>query len=214
MIELTNLNHNEAVRYLGGSRVEMNDQMRQLLDSGEQKVLATAKPKYLYKELDLHHEMFSEGESIRNHLEGCERAVLVCATLGADIDKLIRITSVTDMASSVVIDALSSVAIEQVGVKLDELLATVYEGYYLTFRFSPGYGDFPIELQPEFLKLLDAPRKIGLTTSGGCLLTPTKSITAVVGLSKTPLKTGARGCATCRLRETCQIRKRGDHCGY
>ena len=214
MITLTELNRTEALRYLGGAKVELNETMQQLLDECEPLVLETAQPKYLYKEVDLRDETLLQGDSIQNHLEGCEKAVLVCATLGADVDRLIRVAGVTDMAKSVVLDSFASVAIEQVGHKLDDLLKTLYPDYYQTFRFSPGYGDYPITLQPYYLKLLDAPRKIGLSASASCMLTPTKSITAIVGLSREPLKPGVRGCATCNLKESCQIRKRGDHCGY
>jgi 5-methyltetrahydrofolate--homocysteine methyltransferase len=138
----------------------------------------------------------------------------MCATLGAEIDKLIRISQISDMAKAVVLDSFSSVAIEQVCSKVDELLAEKYEGMNMTFRFSPGYGDYPIELQKDFLRILDAPRKIGLTTNENYLLMPTKSVTAVLGLSKSPIERKKRGCAICNMRGKCQFRRNGEHCGF
>ena len=57
------------------------------------------------------------------------------------------------------------------------------EGLYLRSRFSPGYGDFSLDYQKELLILLDAPKRIGLTVTDSMMLTPTKSVTAVMGLT-------------------------------
>ena len=33
------------------------------------------------------------------------------------------------------------------------------EGYHLTWRFSPGYGDLPLDTQKELVQVLDMHRK-------------------------------------------------------
>ena len=118
------------------------------------------------------------------------------------------------MACAVVLDSMASVAIEQVCRKVDALIAESLPEKFLTFRYSPGYGDYPIELQKTFLTLLDAPRKIGLSVSESCLLIPAKSVTAIAGISDKPIEKKRRGCAVCSLRETCRYRRNGDHCGF
>ncbi len=213
MITLEKLNRSEAIRYLGGAGIQMNDQMEVLMDECEKMVLEKAAPKFLYIELDLPCDTIMGGRDIANHLDGCEKAILMCATLGAEIDKLIRISQISDMAKAVVLDSFASVAVEQVCNKVDEIIAEKYDGYYMTFRFSPGYGDYPISLQQDFLRMLDAPRKIGLTTNENFLLMPTKSVTAVMGLSKNPIERKKRGCAICNMRGKCRFRKNGEHCG-
>lgn len=213
MMTLEKLNRSEAIRYLGGAGIQMNDQMEVLMDECEKMVLEIAAPKFLYIELDLPCDTIMGGRDIANHLDGCEKAILMCATLGAEIDKLIRISQISDMAKAVVLDSFASVAVEQVCNKVDEIIAEKYDGYYMTFRFSPGYGDYPISLQQDFLRMLDAPRKIGLTTNENFLLMPTKSVTAVMGLSKNPIERKKRGCAICNMRGKCRFRKNGEHCG-
>lgn len=213
MITLGPLDHAEAVRYLGGAGVAMNTDMEQLLATCEEEVLRTAEPKYLYKVIDLPSEDFLEGRDIREHLAGCSRAVLLAATLGTEVDRLIRVAQVEDMARAVVLDALASVAIEQVCEAFDRMLLAEFPDWHQTFRYSPGYGDYPIELQKRYLQALDAPKKIGLTTNDRFLLIPTKSVTAVTGLSRQPLPERARGCVSCSFREHCTLRTRGDHCG-
>ena len=50
-------------------------------------------------------------------------------------------------------------------------------------RFSPGYGDFDIRHQKDMVNLLELPRQIGVTLTDGGMLTPTKSVTAVMGIA-------------------------------
>lgn len=212
MIKLEKLNRSEAVRYLGGAGVKTNYRMDTLFDECEKEILEKANPKYLYAERSLPDEDLIKGNDVKAHLDGCEKAVIMCATLGADIDRLIRVNQISDMAKAVVADSLASVAIEQVCNTFDKIIAEKYDGWYMTFRFSPGYGDYPIEMQKYFLQSLDAPRKIGLCTNDNFLLTPTKSVTAVLGLSKNPIEKKKRGCAICNMREVCKFRRNGMHC--
>ena len=88
------------------------------------------------------------------------------------------------------------------------------ENQSLRPRFSPGYGDLPLMVQPAFLAALDATRRIGLSVTKNNLLVPTKSITAVIGLFDQLLPdAGARdACAACQLRADCQFRKKGITC--
>lgn len=212
-MKLDSLNRKEAIRYLGDARVEMNDSMQHLLDICEKEVLENADPKYLTKIIDLPCEPLMQGKDIQGHLAGCDKAVLMCCTLGAGIDRMLRRAQVTDMSRAVVLDVLSSVAVEQVGKKVDKILRDRYPDKYFTFRFSPGYGDLPISLQKWFLNELNAPKRIGLMTNDQYLLTPTKSITAVAGMSDTPIERKRRGCVVCNLKDDCRFRKEGSHCG-
>ncbi|HCA05459.1 MAG TPA: hypothetical protein DEO32_06150 [Ruminococcaceae bacterium] len=214
MITLENLSRGEALRYLGGANAEPDKKMLSLLDECEEQVIRRASPKYLYTPLDLPCSELEAGNDIKNHLSGCKKAVLMCATLGADIDKLIRVNQITNLARAVVLDSFASVAIEQVCDKAELEIAEKFPGYYLTFRFSPGYGDYPISLQKYFLTKLDARRKIGLSVNESSILIPSKSVTAVIGLSENPVEQKRRGCAVCNLRKTCRYRKRGEHCGF
>ena len=111
-------------------------------------------------------------------------------------------------------NSLAAAAIEQVCDEAERLIAERVSEPYFTFRFSPGYGDYPLDTQKRLLRLLDAPRKIGLSLNDSLLLTPVKSVTAVIGLSDQPIPRGKRGCAICSLRETCAYRRKGTHCGF
>ena len=84
-------------------------------------------------------------------------------------------------------------------------------GLGLTSRFSPGYGDLPLSVQPLFLDTVDAVRRIGLHMTPGDLMVPRKSVTALLGVGAAAEK--RRSCETCALRETCQFTRGGRHCG-
>jgi hypothetical protein len=51
----------------------------------------------------------------------------------------------------------------------------------LNSRFSAGYGDFELENQRLFHRLLEMER-LGVTITAGCLLVPEKSVLAVTGI--------------------------------
>ena len=55
-------------------------------------------------------------------------------------------------------------------------------GLFLRPRFSPGYGDLPLTLQREILRALDSPRTLGITLNRSLLMSPSKSVTAIIGL--------------------------------
>ena len=153
------------------------------------------------------------GEDIRSHLADCTFCGILAATVGAQADNFIRRAQVTDMVLALAADACATCAVESACDRAERQMVSENSGYHTTFRYSPGYGDLPIETQPRLLAAVDAPRRIGLTCTSSCLLTPTKSVTAVIGFSKTPVPSHRRGCAVCSLRETCSFRKKGESCG-
>ena len=86
------------------------------------------------------------------------------------------------------------------------------EGKYLTGRFSPGYGDWDIAVQPLVANALDTVRRAGLCVTDPNLMTPRKSVTAILGVSGHPVKGKLAGCGHCVLRTRCEYRKRGKTC--
>jgi cobalamin-dependent methionine synthase I len=138
-------------------------------------------PRCVWKKFDVGRDAL-RGSDIKTHLEGCDKIIILAATLGLQVDELIRQTEAADMAGAVVLDALASAAIEQVCDLAEADIRA--EHSEITARFSPGYGDFPLEVQSELLGLLNAKKKIGLYVNKSNLLIPRKSVTAVIGVKK------------------------------
>jgi len=227
-IKLNNLNREEALRYLGYADQKPDIAIERLIDECEEKVIAHAKPRYVYKVCDIDSsesgiqinqgitlagtKLVLSGKSIQNHLKDCNAAVLMAVTVSDSIDKLIRVMQIEDMAKAVIVDSLSSVAVEQVCDYVEQIIKEAYPKKYQTFRFGIGYGDLSIMLQKDFLMALNAQRQIGLNVNASSMLVPTKSVTAVIGLSDMPIETAARGCQTCTMRKSCKFRQKGGHC--
>lgn len=221
---LDRIDQSEALRYMGYGNNRPDDKMQSILDECEQQLLKVINPKFVYKIFDIEHcenfvsvmstTLSLKGRDICSHLKECSKCVLLAATISAGADRLIRLYEAQDMTKAVMTDCLASAAVEQVCNKVDSIVKSETEGLFQTWRFSPGYGDLPIEIQRDFLNVLDAQKRIGLNATENNILIPRKSVTAVIGLSEHEISRGRRGCACCNMREVCQYRKRGDHCGF
>ena len=161
----------------------------------------------------LENGLLLPGQDLKAHLTGCNRAAVFCATLGAGADALIRRTERLDMGRALTLDCCASAAIEAVCDRIETELQEKFPGYSFPFRYSPGYGDLPLEVQGPLLDLLDAPRQAGLCATANHLLTPRKSVTALLGVAEGEIERAKRSCLGCPAQGSCQYRKAGGHCG-
>lgn len=156
-----------------------------------------------------------QGEKIGRHLAGCEKVILLAATVGEDIEAAVTGRFAKDeYTASVLLDAAATAAVEQIADGMEKAIKpkAAAKGYGMRWRFSPGYGDWPIEQQPELLRLSHA-GEIGLSLSSSMMLIPRKSITAIIGLYKEKKNMPpdgsmphANGCAACSKTD-CPARK-------
>ena len=77
------------------------------------------------------------------------------------------------------------------------------EQLFLRPRYSPGYGDLALESQRDFFRILDITKHTGISLTEGCLMVPTKSVTAFIGLSETDKNCILSGCEDCNMHDTC-----------
>ena len=140
-----------------------------------------------------------DSQSLSGHLAGCNEAVLLAATLGVQADRLIARASIARMSKAVVLQACAAAKLEGYLNAIGHDLAREVEaeGLYLTPRFSPGYGDLPLACQTEVLTLLEAGKRIGLGLTADLLLTPIKSVTAIIGLSRKKQSACYQVCQRC-----------------
>lgn len=219
MTALTHVDRAQAFRYMG-HHGEPDAHMQALAEICERRLLSVVSPRYTYRVYPVLRMpegiscggLLLMGEDIRQHLEGCDRAVLLCATLSAGADTAIRTAQAQDVFAGMMTDAMASALTEQFCDAAEREILSQFPEEYPTWRFSPGYGDLPLETQADFLRIVDAERRLGVTLSPGGLCIPTKTVTAVIGLSGTPLSKGKRGCAVCSLSKTCPYRAKGVHC--
>jgi HPt (histidine-containing phosphotransfer) domain-containing protein len=133
-------------------------------------------------------------------------------TLESGVDALLRKLQITNMPKALLTDAMAGAAIEQICNDFQEELQGRFPNMQQTMRYSPGYGDLPLSLQPELLALTAAQRRLGVTLTESLLMVPSKSVTAIVGICDAPQPARIRGCAFCSLNKTCTFRKGGTTC--
>ncbi|MBQ7779144.1 MAG: hypothetical protein IJ404_01495 [Clostridia bacterium] len=128
--------------------------------------------------IDLGFGKITSKDLIKN-LGQCKRAAVFAVTLGSDVDRLLIKLGKLMPSEQFVTDAIASALSE---TACDEAEKLIFDGISHAPRFSPGYGDLPLELQKPLLTFLDAEKTVGITLSSSLLMTPTKSITAIAGI--------------------------------
>lgn len=189
---------------------QADEMLEQSLKRAEERLLGCAAPQGIYRVLELGDIKLS-GSAIKKHLIGCRELAVMGVTIGAAVDHLIRQSQIRDMAEAVLLDCGASVLVEQICDAFEAQIREETEGY-LTGRYSPGYGDLPIETQDALVRILDGPRKIGLTVNQSHIMIPRKSVTAILGIADHPVSGYLATCEECKLRDTCELRKEGKNC--
>ena len=198
----------EAVRYLGFGKNAADERTLTLIRSCFTELEHTAGPRSICRIFEMERteegkiavgKLEIESRSLSRNLAGCSQIVLFGATLGAGVDRLITRTSLTDMAKAVIVQACAAAMLEEY---CDECQLAIgeelrKEHLYLRPRFSPGYGDFDIQYQEPLMRMLDCAKTIGLTMTDSYMMTPTKSVTAVIGVSPVEDRCPVEGCETC-----------------
>ncbi len=122
--------------------------------------------------------------ALSKNLHGCDRIVLFAATVGIELDRLIARYSRVSPSKALILQAIGAERIEALCdafcVEISELAKE--NGCSVCPRFSPGYGDLALSLQRDIFSVLDCSRKIGLTLNESLLMSPTKSVTAIIGI--------------------------------
>lgn len=223
-IELTELDRAEAFRYMGYKGGEVKESILKVTEECEKAILKVIKPRLAFKLFDISFTengvevigtpLIFKGNDIREHLEGCERCALMCVTLSSEVDGLIRSYEAEGMEKAFIADALASAAVERVSDKAEALIQSAVGSGSFTWRFSPGYGDFPLDIQKDFISVTEADKKTGLTVTESLILIPRKSVTAVMGISEKEIPKKRRGCGCCNMKDRCEFRKGGNHCGF
>lgn len=122
--------------------------------------------------------------ALSKNLEGCGKAVLFAATVGIGIDRMIARYSRISPARALLFQAIGAERIESLCELFDGEVKEKArsEGFSTAPRFSPGYGDFSIESQRAVFGMLNCTRSIGVSLNESMLMSPSKSVTAIIGI--------------------------------
>lgn len=180
----------EISRYAGvrGECEEIFGQIETVCSALEESL----KPAVCYAELPV--EMIEGGVRIGNVkvrssslselLSGADKAVIFAATVGISLDREIARLGARSPAKQLLADAFGTERVEALCDVFASYLEEKYGKARVTRRFSAGYGDVPLALQSDLFAILECPKRIGLTLNDSLLMSPSKSVTAIIGIRK------------------------------
>ena len=203
-----NVEKKETYRYLGyhfGGEVPLDDELEKMVDELTGKLKEVITPRCIYELYDLavsdgvctlsrHNTVEStpllviNSQKLSAHIKECRYAILFAATIGPGADMLIRRYSGRSTIKSAILQAAGAAAIEAFADEVTEQIRSETDILFsqseakFKMRFSPGYGDFSLEHQKDFFRLLQLEKNLGMNLNSALLMSPSKSITAVIGV--------------------------------
>ena len=126
-------------------------------------------------DIDLEHLKINSRD-LAGNLAGCEHVVVFAATVGPGIDRLIKKYTSLDPVKALFMQAIGAERVES----MCNLFCSTYPEK-LRPRFSPGFGDLSLSIQPDILRLTNAVKNLAITLDEGFLMSPSKSVTAFAG---------------------------------
>ncbi|MDU7876829.1 MAG: methionine synthase [Veillonella sp.] len=170
------INKDEVKRYAGLRHAE--DFPEKFVDEACKEIQLLATPKGVYQEYDYDAEnkvilsnppLKIEGSIIEKHLEKSTKVYVLGVTVGEDVERRSeQLFKQGNYTVGLLLDAAATTAVEQVADQVNEVINNIAkkQGYAPTWRFSPGYGNWPLEIQPQIIGLM--PGDQCLTTKRGC----------------------------------------------
>ncbi len=202
-----NIRRSEVLRYMQCIGNGDTSELEPLIDSfiDEFNHAADYKACYAKFDINIHDDCIDLGfmqvnsNALSTNLKDCCQVYAFAATTGINAERMLNKYNRLSQGKAFMMDAIGSAAIEAFCDYLNAYLKEEVKqsGLFLHPRFSPGYGDFPIEHQPQLLSALDATRKLNLTLTDSCLMIPTKSVTALIGITDTPYTYNTKTCECC-----------------
>ena len=244
----------QALAFLGHRGQQLGENLQQRLEAAACRCEGECNPRYTWRTFEIEPApegpgvalcgcgLLLPGESIAKHLAGARYAALLVVTLGAGWQQAVQQLQATSPTDALLYDACASAATEGAANDAHAALAQAArnEGLQARARFSPGYGDLPLSVHPDFLEAADASRQVGVFSTERNLLAPAKSITAVVGLfaageaerahdaesvgdvdstcgagaanERASREAAVSQCAECAARDYCNFREAGTTC--
>ena len=216
MVLSLKIDKKEVLRYLGYGTKSADDNINKIIDECIEILKNNAREDYIYEIFDASLEenviiddgLTFLGNDIKKHLVNCEKVAILGATLGREVDVLLRRYAKNEASKAIILHACATALIEGVCDNAEgEIKKKASEnGYYITTRYSPGYGDLPLEHQTQIINMLKCDKKIGLTVTENFLLVPSKSVTAIIGFTKQQPEC-KKGCKFCSNYSTCKFKK-------
>lgn len=229
-LSIDSVDRSEMLRYMGYAGQEYDPSLDQRIDQAIARAIEVSRPRASIDFFDVESREVRDdgtpvlrlrgtsielaGHSMEEHMADAVAVGVLAVTLGMGDERELHRLGLTDHVGQILLDSASTTLVERAADAAESLIVAeaTRRGLYTNFRFSPGYGDLPLSIQPTILSALDATRRLGITLSPTLLMTPTKSVTAVVGMCTRPQASTRRSCKGCPCFDFCTIRPTGRTC--
>ena len=198
--DLIKIDKREVLRYLQYKNQNINDDLLKIIEQSIDETKRIISPrfvlrKYSIKKIKMDNEkdqviledgnLILKSDDVYKLLTECDECILMAVTLGLEIEKEIRKLTYTNLTKGIIIDSCATTAIEEVCDIVQDNIARklLREDKYITYRYSPGYGDLSIENNIYINNILNSQKEIGLTVTNSGIMIPRKSVVALIGVS-------------------------------
>ena len=202
------IDYSQAYAYMKVGNV--TPQLENIMVEMERELLSIATPRKIAKLYEVEHlddsyiikgtDIVLKSNDINRLFNNVDVIAMECITLGIAVDKRIDYYSRTSVMRMIALDALANVYVEQMANELSKELQADNTDKYMTVRYSPGYGDLPLLLQPQLISELNATKRAGVIVNANNLMIPLKTITAFQGFGDKPQPIDY-DCSNCLLKE-------------
>lgn len=185
----------EVLRYLGYSKLDITDEVISEIEPVINEAMDYISPRACYCRYDLepienniiklpYADVTSRHLTI--NLKGCCGIYFFAATIGASFDRAMARARVSSMAKAAILQAIGATAVESLcDILCDKLANEASINKEKTrARYSPGFGDYGLDNQIGFFKTLNPQKHAGITLNESLIMSPEKSVTAIVGIEK------------------------------
>ncbi len=189
--------YKEIARYLGYRKSSLPDfPVKKLIEECAVEMYQVINPKGVYDCFELgvtkgtalfnpkisFSDVSIESQALFRNLEDCKKITLMAATIGPQVDAMIRRYEKLDSVKAAVLQSAGAMFVEKLVDYINHVIIeeNEVEGLGCRPRFSPGYGDVSLSVQKDFFRLLPC-SKIGLTLMDTLIMAPEKSVTAFIG---------------------------------
>ena len=182
----------DALRYMKIPPSSHDDELTRTVSDAFEKLEKYAAPRCVWRRFHIVHfdggieleGAYIYSRDIERLTARSDECFLIAATLGNEVDRQISIAQQKNMLDGLALDACASVRVDafcDFFIK-NEIRPALHENEFLTSRFSPGYGDLKMDVIEDIITILNATKKIGLSLTRSLMMSPIKSITAIIGL--------------------------------
>ena len=171
----------EILRYMGCKTPDEN--ILSLLEECLTVAMPTLSYAVSYSVYPIKYKKDISSDGLLKHLSDSDEIIIFAATIGVGIDRLISKYSRISPTKAVIFQAIGTERIEALCDVFCDEMKKKYK--CITNRFSPGYSDWDIKDQKLIISVTDATKNLGICLNDSFLMSPSKSVTAVVGIKNT-----------------------------